>query len=62
MIHRQKGRYVLECDTCEKLFEGNLSEEYTDFWNRAEAEGWEARQVSGQWVHVCPWCGSPGSD
>jgi hypothetical protein len=62
MVDLQKGRSVLQCDACDELFEGDLSEEYTDVWHCAKAEGWEARQVSGRWVHVCPYCASPGND
>jgi uncharacterized C2H2 Zn-finger protein len=62
MVDRQNGRYVLKCDACDKLFEGNLSEEYADIWNRAKVEGWQFRQVSGRWVHLCPYCASPGND
>jgi hypothetical protein len=60
MVDLQKDRYVLQCDACDELFEG--AEEYTDVWNRAKAEGWEARQVSGRSVLVCPYCASPGND
>jgi hypothetical protein len=51
---------VLQCDGCDKPVEGDLSEEYV--WNRAKAESWETRQVSGRWVHLCPYCASPGND
>jgi hypothetical protein len=60
MVDLQKSRYVLQCDTCDELFEG--AEEYTDVWSWAKAEGWEARQVSGRLVLVCPYCASPGND
>jgi len=49
MVDLQKGRYVLQCDACDELFE-------------AKAEGWQARQVSGRSVLVCPYCASPGND
>jgi uncharacterized C2H2 Zn-finger protein len=60
MVNLQKGRYVLQCEACDELFEG--AEEYTDVRDWAKAEGWEARQVSGRWVVVCPYCASPGND
>jgi hypothetical protein len=42
------------------LVEG--AEEYTDVWSCAKAEDWEARQVSGRSVLVCPDCAIPGND
>jgi hypothetical protein len=60
---RKNRRYVLQCDACDKLFEDDLSEEYSDVWNRAKAESWETRRVSGAgWVHLCLYCASPGND
>ena len=49
------------CEGCDRRFEGH-TEEYADVWTQAKAEGWEIRRVSGQWVHLCPWCASPGND
>jgi hypothetical protein len=60
VVDLQKGRYVLQCEACDELFKG--TEECTDVWNWAKAEGWEVRQVSGRSVLVCPYCASPGND
>ena len=52
----------LECEGCDRRFAGHATEGYADIWIRAEAEGWEIRRVSCQWVHLCGCCASPGND
>jgi hypothetical protein len=54
--------HALKCEACDQRFEGRFSDQHADAWTRARAGGWEIRQVSGQWVHLCPWCASPGND
>jgi hypothetical protein len=49
------------CEGCDRHFEGH-TKDYADLLTQAKAEGWEMRRVSGQWVHLCPWCASPGND
>jgi len=59
MIDRQHGRVLIECDSCDEVFEGERGEEFKDVWNSAKRDGWTTRQIAGEWLHGCPKCGVP---
>ncbi len=54
MIDRQRGRIIVECDSCEETFESDEGEQWSTFWPRATREGWRSRQIAKEWVHGCP--------
>ena len=43
MIDRQHDRIVIECDSCEEVFEGEAGEEFGIVWNAAKRDGWSTR-------------------
>lgn len=43
MIDRQGGRIVIECDSCNEVFEGEKGAEFAEVWIRRKA-GWMANQ------------------
>lgn len=56
MIDRQHGKIIIECDSCEAVFD-NESNEWKDVWAMASREGWTAKKIGKDWVHGCPKCG-----
>lgn len=56
MIDRQYGKIVIECDSCDAVF--NIeSGEWKDVWAMASREGWTAKKIGKEWIHGCPKCG-----
>lgn len=56
MIDRQHGKIVIECDSCDEVFEGK-SAEWNEVWPEAKREGWKSKKIGSEWVHGCPKCG-----
>lgn len=59
MIDRQGNRILIECDSCDEVFEGQEGEKFADVWALAKRDGWKTRQIAGEWLHGCPKCGVP---
>jgi len=59
MIDRQSNRVLIECDSCDEVFEGEEGIEFIGVWAQAKREGWKTRQIADQWLHGCPKCGVP---
>jgi hypothetical protein len=59
MIDRQHGKIIIECDSCDETFEGEPQQEFTDVWSKAKRDGWNTRQIAGEWLHGCSKCGKP---
>ncbi len=59
MIDRQGGRILIECDSCDEVFQGEQGAEWDDVWGPAKREGWTSRKIAGEWLHGCPKCGAP---
>lgn len=59
MIDRQGGRILIECDSCDEVFEGEHGAEWADVWPAAKRDGWTARKIAGEFLHGCPKCGAP---
>lgn len=59
MIDRQKGRIVLECDSCGETFEGEPGDEWSTTWPAAQREGWKSRKIGDEWIYGCANCGVP---
>lgn len=57
MIDRQNGKVLIECDSCDKVFEGERGEDFKDVWSRAKQDGWKTRQIGNDWIHGCARCG-----
>lgn len=57
MIDRQGGRIVIECDSCDETFEGEVGAEFGETWADAKRDGWKTSKVGNDWVHGCPRCG-----
>jgi hypothetical protein len=58
MIDHQHGRIVIECDSCDEVFEGS-SDDWQEVWPAAKREGWSTRKIADEWLHGCPKCGAP---
>lgn len=60
MISRDySGKISIECDVGDPNCDGSFTlnnRDFNDTWNSAKAEGWQARQVAGEWMHSCPNC------
>jgi hypothetical protein len=54
MIHREHGKIVIECDSCDELFEGDGDAEFAQVWAEAKRNGWKTRKIGAEWVHGCP--------
>jgi uncharacterized C2H2 Zn-finger protein len=59
MIDRQHGAVLIECDSCDQVFEGEKGESFAEVWARAKEEGWRTRNIAETWLHGCPKCGVP---
>lgn len=57
MIDRQNGKILIECDSCDEVFDGDPGEEFADVWSRAKRDGWRTKKVVDEWLHGCPKCG-----
>lgn len=58
MIDRQGGRILLECDSCDEIFEGEIGDEWSTVWPQAQRDGRKSRKIGKEWVHSCQRCGS----
>lgn len=59
MIDRQNGKILIECDSCDEVFEGEPGEEFAAVWASAKRDGWRLRKVADEWLHGCEKCGVP---
>lgn len=59
MIDRQGGKVLIECDSCNEVFDGNDHESFVEVWARAKRDGWRTRNIAETWLHGCPRCGVP---
>lgn len=59
MIDRQNGKILIECDSCDEVFDGELGEEFAAVWASAKRDGWRSRKVADEWLHGCEKCGVP---
>lgn len=59
MIDRQSGKVLIECDSCDEVFEGAPGEEFAQVWASAKREGWSTRKIADEWLHGCEKCGVP---
>lgn len=59
MIDRQGSKVLIECDSCDEVFEGEDREEFSSVWSRAKRDGWRTRNIAETWLHGCPRCGAP---
>ncbi len=59
MIDRQHGKILIECDSCDEVFEGDRGSEWDAVWSAAKDEGWTSRKIANEWLHGCPKCGAP---
>jgi rubredoxin len=57
MIDRQGGRILIECDSCDQVFEGEHGAEFQAVWTAAKDDGWKSRKIGDEWLHGCPKCG-----
>ncbi|MDB5606687.1 MAG: hypothetical protein JWP25_3587 [Bradyrhizobium sp.] len=57
MIDRQGGRILIECDSCDEVFEGEKHQEFAEVWKAAKDDGWQSRKIGSEWVHGCGKCG-----
>lgn len=56
MIDRQHGKIVIECDSCDDVFEGD-SDDWQTVWAAAKQDGWRSKKIGSEWVHGCKKCG-----
>jgi rubredoxin len=59
MIDRQHDKILIECDSCDQVYEGEVGEEFTTVWSAAKRDGWSTRKIADEWLHGCPRCGAP---
>jgi hypothetical protein len=59
MIDRQGGKILIECDSCDEVFEGGPGEEFAQVWASAKRDGWSTRKIADEWLHGCGKCGVP---
>jgi hypothetical protein len=52
MIDRQHDRIVIDCDSCDRTFEGD-TDEWIDVWPQARSDGWRARKIGRNWYQFC---------
>lgn len=57
MIDQQKGRIVIECDSCSETHGGDEGDEFAAVWAEAKRDGWRTKKIGNDWVHGCPKCG-----
>jgi hypothetical protein len=57
MIDRQGLKILIECDSCDEVFEGAEREEFADVWMAAKRDGWKTKKIAGEWLHGCARCG-----
>lgn len=54
MIDHQGGKIIWECDSCDKTFEWDDSDDFQGGWSAAKEEGWRTKKIGDEWVHGCP--------
>lgn len=54
-IIRKRGHIVFECDECGEQYDSQ-TDDFHDALADAKSDGFEARQVRGEWQHVCGDC------
>ena len=59
VIDQQHGKTIIECDSCDAVFEGEKGEEVAVVWVAAKRDGWRARRDADEWLHGCAKCGVP---
>jgi len=59
MIDRQGGKVLIECDSCDQVFEGGDGHDFPEVWADAKRHEWRTRKIAGEWLHGCPKCGAP---
>jgi hypothetical protein len=57
VIDRQGNRILIECDSCDEVFDGDEDAEFAAVWAEAKRDGWKSRKINCEWVHGCPKCG-----
>ena len=57
MIDRQGGKVLIECDSCDEVFEGEPGDEFSVVWKAAKDDGWRTKKIGDEWVHGCERCG-----
>lgn len=58
MIDRQKGRLVIECDSCPEVLDTETND-FNEAREMMKREGWKVRKIANEWLHGCPKCGVP---
>jgi hypothetical protein len=58
MLDRQKGKFVVECDSCPEVLDTETSD-FPEALDMMKREGWNIRKIAGEWLHGCPKCGAP---
>ena len=56
MIDRQHGKVLIECDSCDEVFDID-SGEFDEVLTAAKREGWKLRKIGSESIHGCPKCG-----
>jgi hypothetical protein len=56
MIDRQGAKILIECDSCDEIFEGDERAEFAAVWTGAKRDGWRSRKIGEDWIHKCPKC------
>jgi hypothetical protein len=59
-INNQKGLVLIECDSCNEVFEGERGEDFGVTWATARGQGWKTHRVGKDWVHACVKCNVQG--
>ena len=49
MIDRQYGHVVIECDSCDEVFDSG-TDDFAKAWNAAKREGWTSRKIANEWL------------
>jgi hypothetical protein len=57
MIDCQGAKVLIECDSCDEVFEGEDRAEFAEVWLAAKRDGWKAKKIGNEWVHGYPRCG-----
>lgn len=57
MIDRQGRRILIECDSCDEVFQGDEGDEFAAVWSAAKRDGWRTKKIGDEWVHGCERCG-----
>lgn len=58
MIDRQKGRLLIECDSCPEVLDTETND-FNEAREMMKREGWKVRKIANEWLHGCAKCGVP---